>query len=104
MTWSTFTFVYGSVSLMLLGLLWRYLRDKTPQVVAVQCCSVSVGFLFDYIGNDRSIWQFPELSGLFILQNPIENTIFIAATTNVLLFVDILCRKALRFKNQKTKH
>ncbi len=51
----------------------------------------ALSFYFDYIANDRAIWTLPEGWNLYVLLNPLENSLFaITMATHLVLLQELL--------------
>lgn len=81
--------------------LFRHLlRRRWPALLRVLLFVASVSFSFDYVANDRRIWEFSDSWHLRVLINPLENTVF-AVTMAILLILLYLGLESRTPKNSR---
>lgn len=98
MTWQEFIFIYSAIAIAVVVVGRNLFAGNFVLLIKINVVMVSIGFLFDHLGSSREIWRFPKLFGVFIISNPIENTMFIACTTTLLLGIHLWIRRALPFQ------
>jgi hypothetical protein len=85
MTWHTFLVGYVAVGAALLAIPIAPLRKHRLRVFRVMLASFAISFFIDYPGEHRPLWRFHEPSVFTVLDVPIENMIFIAASVPYIL-------------------
>ena len=98
MTWQEFIFIYPVIAIAVVVAGHKLFSGNVILLIKINVVGISIGFLFDHLGSSREIWRFPKLFGVFIISNPIENTIFIACTTTLLLGIHLWIRRTLPFQ------
>ena len=95
MTWQEFLFVYPVIAIAVVVMGHKLFSGNLVLLFKINVVMISMGFLFDHMASSREIWRFPKLFGVFVISNPIENTLFIACTTTLLLGIHLWIRRAL---------
>ena len=97
MTWILFVYFYSAITFLLLIAFRAVIPDVIRFGKAVFSLT-SIVFVWDYIAEHRGFWKFPFVTGVKVLDVPIENIAFTAATAvNVLLiYLKVRCWFARR--------
>jgi len=93
MTWTNFLHGYAIVTVLLAVFAHRKMGLNPRKVLRVASFTTAVFFLGDYIAEDRRLWVFSSPSSQTLLDVPVENIVFSAATTVVIL---VIHRAAMR--------
>ena len=82
-------FLYTEIVLTVIGLciFRRLFRQRWLALIRVCLFMAAASFSFDYIANNRRIWEFTGAWNLHVLINPFENTIFTTTMTVLLLLL-----------------
>jgi hypothetical protein len=67
----------------------RLLRGRVAALIRLLLFVAAASYSFDYIANDRLIWQFRGDWGVLLILNPIENTLFAVTMALHLLLIHL---------------
>lgn len=109
MGWSDFVVLYLFINVAILGVDIKFVADNLARIAKTVMFIIVSGFLFDYIANDRELWGFPRLWGIFLSLNPVENTILMIGVTLNIINLNRWARRGLsssiqRAETKATRH
>lgn len=87
MNWPMFVAIYTVLAALMVLLFRRTFRGRWWRLGRSMLAAVSLAFFVDYAGEDRTLWHFTELSSYRILEVPIENLLFIAASVPLIILI-----------------
>ena len=96
MTWHLFLVGYVAIGAALLAWPIAPMREQRRRVFRVILASFALSFFIDYPGERRPLWRFHEPSLFSILDVPVENMIFIAASVPYILTLYLGAQSLLR--------
>ncbi len=96
MTWHMFLAGYVAIAVTLLVIPIAPLRLHRLRAIRAMLASFAISFFIDYPGEHRPLWRFHEPSVFLVLDVPIENMIFIAASVPYILTLYLGAQSLLR--------
>jgi uncharacterized membrane protein YhdT len=87
MTWPDFLVTFVCATLVLLLFCRRLFRGAWVRFGQTVLFVVALCFALDYPAETRAMWTFPRVSGIRLLDTPIENPIFIGTCVVDILIV-----------------
>lgn len=101
MIWSSFTVVFALTMVGLTLALGGWRRLLNTSTVKTVTFALVVGYLFDYIANERDFWEFPRLVGVFFWQNPVENSVLMVGVGLLVLNLNLLAMQIFSDRSQQ---
>jgi len=102
MKWHAFLVIYAAIGAALLTFPVPPIRANRGRVYRIMCASFAISFFIDYPGEHRPLWRFTEPSLFPILDVPIENMIFIAASVPYILTLYLATRILLQRRGARS--
>jgi uncharacterized membrane protein len=96
MTWPQFVPLFVAVTCVALFLTRRRFAGKWVALAQVTIFVTCLTFLIDYPAEQRQFWTFGKTSGLYLLDTPVENHVFVAACAINIMIVYLSLRHCLR--------
>jgi hypothetical protein len=101
MTWHRFLIPYTVASILLVAIPSLPLRSRWRQTLRVMLVAFAISFFIDYPGERRPLWRFDEPSLFPLLDVPLENMIFLAASVPYILTLYLGAQTLFRHRNEQ---
>lgn len=95
MIWPRFVPLFVAATFAALIIARRRFSGHWAHLVQVTTFVTCLTFLIDYPAEQRSFWTFERTSGLFVLDTPVENHVFVAACAIDIMIVYLSLRRYL---------
>ena len=95
MTWPAFVPLFVVMTFAALFVARRQFSGHWIHLAQVTLSVTCLTFLIDYPAEQRMFWTFGKTSGLFLLDTPMENHVFVAACAIDIMVVYLSLRRCL---------